>query len=136
MAYRLKWLLVRNWHVSLAILAGWFVYAALRDGPSIHYDFLGLSIPRDGSGERIPPWIAVFIVEGILVAWYLLPSRRYCRWIRLFAGFSGAWGLAALLIFPAIFSQPIHLGLDLAIGVYIFTSVLIYAIVWPSELAI
>ncbi len=130
MIYRLKWLFVRNWQVSLVILGLWFVYAALRDGASVHAHFLGLSVDL-GGGHSYPPWIVIFTVEAVLLAWYFLPSKAYSRHMRLLAALSGVFLLLAL-----VFSHPMSLGAERAVALYVFGSILAYAVFWPSELAI
>jgi hypothetical protein len=130
MSYRLKWFFVRNWQASLAVLAVWFVYAAMRDGSSIHNHFLGLSVGERG-GHNYPPWIVIFAIEAILLAWYFLPSKAYCRHIRLLAAVSGV-----LLLMALAFSSSGGLGLEHSVAIYVFASILVYAICWPSELAI
>ncbi len=138
MAHRVKWFFVRNWQASLAILAVWFIYAAVRDGPSVHYHFLGLSLDEQAGPSRIqyPPWIMTFVVEAILLCWYFLPVKACCRGTRLLAAFMGALLLVWLLLQSAVFSHPSNFSLEVGVGVYIFASILLYAIFWPSELAI
>ena len=130
MNYRLTWLFVRNWQASLVVLALWFVHAALRDGASVHSHFLGLSIDMQNV-HSYPPWIGIFVVEAVLLVWYLLPSKAYSRHIRLLAA-----GAGVLLLVDLLFSYPIAVGLERAVAIYVFTSVLAYAVFWPSELAL
>ena len=116
MSYRLKWLVVRNWQTSLVILALWLVYAVRRDGPSVHDHFLGLTVQLRGA-HSYPPWIVIFAVEGVLLAWYFLPSKAYSRHMRLLAAVSGV-----LLLLALVFSHPAPPGIERVVAFYVFGS--------------
>ena len=132
MAYRLTRLFLRNWLVSIAVLSVWFVYAALRDGALVHERFLGLSIEH-ATGVVYPPWIVIFVVEGILLAAYFLPNPAYSRRLRFVAAFFGVSGIVGVLADPGVPSRPLNFTLELVFGIYVFASSVAYAIFWPSD---
>ena len=134
MAYRLQRFFFWNWVLSLAVLAVWFIYAALRDGPAVHRDFLGLT--DHGRGHTWPPWVFIFFNEALVLAWYFLPSKAHSGTIRGMATVFGLIGLAAVLLTPVVLSQPLTVSLELTISIYVFASILGYAIFWPSDEAI
>lgn len=126
----MKWLFIRNWQASLAVLALWFVYAALRDGTAIHRHFLGLYVDPQ-SIHGYPPWIVIFAVEAVVLAWHFLPSKKYSRYIRPLAVGSGV-----VLLLDVIFSHPMSVGLERAVAIYVFASIFAYGVFWPSEVEI
>lgn len=124
MSYRLQQFFFSNWVFSLGVLVVWFIYAALRDGPAVHENFLG---------RQSEPWVFLFLDEALVALWYFLPSRQHSRHIRGAAALFGLLGLAEVLLVPALLSRPLTLSFELAISIYVFASILAYTIFWPSD---
>lgn len=118
MAGRLRDFFRGNFLVCVGVVCAWFIYAALRDGVSIHNHFLGLSTNLRGP-HAYPPWIVTMAVEGVLLAWYFLPAAAYRRPVRWVAALFGLLGLILLLVEPAVHSRAIMLSLELIVAVYV-----------------
>jgi hypothetical protein len=132
MADRLRTLFRGNFLACIGVVCVWFIYAALRDGSSIHNHFLGISTDLKGP-HAYPPWIVTMAVEGVLLAWFFLPApacRGPLQWV---AALFGLFGLLLLLVEPAMHSRPILLSLELLVALYVFASHVGYAIFWPTE---